>query len=365
MLFVIPALGGGGAYRVLVTLLQEFDRSLLDLRLAVLDTTRGTFRDEIPEDVALIDLQHPRLRRALPSVVRTIRHHRPQIVFSISSHINVALALAKGLLPQGVRLVGRETTILSLALAGESLPSARRWAYRALYPRLDRVICQSNDMYDDLVRTFGVAPEHAAVIPNPVDVERVRRLRLSPSSMSRALPEANGDALRLVASGRLVRAKGFDLLIQAVALCPELKIDLEILGDGPLRNELTHLSRSLGVQDQIKFAGFQENPFPIISGADGFVLSSRFEGFPNVVLEALACGTPVVATPAPGGVRDILEPIRECEIAASVSARDLAAALRRWAARPPERVSDSALEPYAAPVIARRYEAEILSLARS
>ena len=367
VLFVIPALGGGGAYRVLVTLLKHFDRSLLDLQLAVLNTAGGVFRDEIPEDVEFVDLRSPRVRFALPKIVGLVRKLRPHVVFTISGHLSLGLALAKPLLPHGVRVIGRETSMVSRALESQRLTPLWRLAYSQFYPRLDRVVCQSEEMYEDLIRNFNFSPRKLVVINNPVDVARVRELIESelPPQPGRPSPSASGPPLRLVAAGRLSPAKGFDLLIQAVAKCPELQIELELLGTGQLEVELRQMSRALGVDGRIRFLGFQENPYPFFARADAFVLSSRFDGFPNVVLEALACGTPVIATPAPGGVREILAPIPECEIARSVSADDLAAALRSWSDRRPGRVSELAIEPYSVQAIVRRYESEILSLARS
>ncbi len=366
VLFVIPAFGGGGAYRVLVTLLTHFDRSVLDLHLAVLNTAGGIFRDEIPEDVALIDLRSPRLRFALPRIVGLVRRLRPQVVFTISGHLNLGMALAKPLLPHDVRVIGRETSMVSRMLESQRFAPLWRFGYSQFYPRLDRVVCQSEEMYEDLIRNFNVSPRKLVVINNPVDVAHIRRLTEAdiPPPLGQRPSSASGLPLRLVAAGRLIPSKGFDLLIQAVAKCPELQIELELLGAGHIEVKLKQMSRALGVDDRIKFLGFRENPYPFFARADAFVLSSRFEAFPNVVLEALACGTPVIAMPAPGGVREILAPIPECEIARSVSADDLAAALRSWSERRPGRVSERAIEPYSPRAIVSRYESEILTLAR-
>jgi glycosyltransferase involved in cell wall biosynthesis len=133
-----------------------------------------------------------------------------------------------------------------------------------------------------------------------------------------------------VAAGRLAAEKGFDLLIEAIALLSDPRIHLTILGEGPLRGELEALARERGVSERVRFAGFQANPYVFFAKASALVMSSRFEPFPNVVLEALACGTPVIATPAPGGILEILEGRPGCAVAHEISARSLADAIAQY-----------------------------------
>lgn len=332
VLFLIPTLSGGGAERVIVTLLRHLDRSKFRLALAVLNTRDAVFLDDVPEDVEFIDLGFARLRYAVPKIVRLIWKRRPEVVFSTLGYLNLALAIIRPLLPHGVRYIARETAVVSEKLRDDPCWPLWRWAYRRFYGRFDKVVCQSRYMRNDLVENFALPPHKGVVINNPVDTERIRRLAAEPlvTGFERTDGEGGNSPIHLIAAGRLSPEKGFDLLIKALALCGNARLRITILGEGPLRGDLERLARDKGVAQQVRFAGFQKNPYPFFAQADAFVLSSRHEAFPNVVLEALACGTPVLATPAPGGVREILEGMAGCVVADSITAEGLAKAIGNW-----------------------------------
>lgn len=361
VLFLVPTLRGGGAERVIVTLLRHLDRTRFRLTLAVADMREAVYRDDVPEDVEVIDLQCSRVRYALPKIVGLIWKRRPDVVFSTLGHLNLALSMIRLLLPNGVRYIARESSIVSENIRGYRRPSIWRWAYRRFYGRFDAVVCQSHAMRNDLVDNFSLPAKKMRVIHNPVDIERIHRLAKEPLAASfESAGGVVGDApLRLLAAGRLSHVKGFDLLIEALALCDDPHLQLTILGEGPLRSELEGLAREHGVAEQVHFAGFQKNPYPFFASADVFVLSSRFEGFPNVVLEAMACGTPVIATPAPGGVREILDGVVGCSLADSVSAPALAKAISHMSC--PACIPLAVLDPYRVAKIMHSYEQLLLA----
>jgi glycosyltransferase involved in cell wall biosynthesis len=360
VLFLIPTLAGGGAERVMVTLLRYLDRSQFDLTLAVIDTRDAVFRSDLPPDIEFIDLGRQRVLHALVPIVRLIWRRRPEVVFCTLGHLNLALALLRPLMPRGPRFVARESNVPSEQLRDERFPRVWHWLYRRIYRRHDLVVCQSRTMLVDLETNFGLLPERSVVIANPVDLDRIRLLAAD-GSASAPMDDDPG-VIRLVAAGRLVPQKGFDLLIEAIALLPDIALQLTILGEGPLRQDLLDLVQRLELEQRVQMVGFQSNPYAWFARADAFVLPSRYEGLPNVVLEALACGTPVIATPAAGVAVEVLQDVAECVLAPQASAKAIAGAIRSWAGGTRRRVPVSAVSAYGIEGIVSQYQRQLGSL---
>lgn len=355
LLFLIPSLRGGGSERVMVSLLRHLNRAMFQMTLAVVDMRNAVYSSDVPKDVELIDLRCSRVRLAIPWIARLIWQRKPDVVFSTLGHLNLAVAILRPALPTGVRFIARESIVVSLLPVAYRIPRWWRLAYRMFYGRFDLIVCQSMDMRDDLIENFGMPAGKTVVINNPVDVALVRRLARNPILNGIVTRRQNGrNQIGLVAVGRLTAQKGFDLLIEALRLCKDLPLHLTLLGEGPMRGDLEQMTIEKGLKDRVQFVGYQANPYPFLRQADALVLSSRFEGFPNVVLEALACGTPVIATPAPGGVREILDGLEGCVLAENVSAESLADALASF--KGGYRMPPTAVARYDVKAVVRRYE---------
>jgi len=359
ILFIIPSLGGGGAERVMVNLLRHLDRSKFEGLLAVVNLKSAVYLEELPTDVELFDLNCKRVRYALPKIIRLIWTVRPKVVFSTLGHLNLWMAMLRPLLPQKTKYLCRETTIVSVAIENDSTCYQKfwSWGYKTFYGCFDRIICQSKYMRDDMLTSFSIAADKTVVINNPVDIDRIRHMAAE-LVVTGMVKVKRSSTIHLVSAGRMVSVKGFDLLIEALALNANPLIFLTLLGEGPLLEELKALAEQRGVSAQIRFVGYQKNPYPFFAQADAYVLSSRYEGFPNVVLEAIACGTPVIATPAVGGVSEILDGMVGCLMAESVSVESLAKALAVFCYG--KRLSLDAAKSYEIAKIVKSYEQQFL-----
>lgn len=357
ILFALPFLSRiGGSERVMVTLLQHLDRRRFEPVLAVLDGQRNELAGELPDDVQVIDLAAKRARWAARPLIAALRRWQPAVLLSNLGHLNLMIAMLRPILPRNVALVGRETSLVTSLHEEYRTARLRNAAYRKFYPNLDLVICQSTGMRDDLEKNLGFPAERLRLVPNPVDVERLRLRAAMAEPAADVLSHPSGERrpFRLVAVGRLSEVKGFDLLIEAAALLPRGSVEIFILGEGPDRDELT--SRIVGsrVQDRVHLLGFQSNPHAFIARADALVLSSRYEGLPNVVLEAIALGRPVIATPCPGGLSDIAGTAGGIRIAKAITASALAEAIDETISTPTRTVGD--ISSFQVGTITRRYE---------
>ncbi|MFQ5912340.1 MAG: glycosyltransferase [Nitrospinota bacterium] len=306
-LVIAASLGGGGAERVITTLLRNLDRRRFDLHLALVDAS-GPYLSRIPPDVTVHDLRARRVRYALLPILRLVRRLQPSVALSTLGYLNLAVIAARPLWPAGTRLWVREANIPSASLPEAPRSRLLQWLYPRLYPRADGIVCASEGIRDDLVDGFRIPPAKTKVIVNPVDTEAIRHQTGQDES---PLP---GAGPHLVAAGRLTRQKGFDLLLRAVSplIHQRRQIHLTILGAGPEKTALGRLAESLKISDSVSMPGFVDNPYSYFRAADLFILSSRWEGLPNVVLEALACGTPVVGFDCSGGgVREIARETEE------------------------------------------------------
>lgn len=350
ILFVLPSLAAGGAERVITIILSHLDRKRFSPVL-FLAAGAGPFREYVPDDVRVIQSDAKRVRSAMPALVRAIGRERPKVVFSTLGHLNLMVCMVRPLFHRGIAYVARETNIPSINLYNNERPGMFRFLYRRLYPGFDRIICQSMDMLADLSDKFGIPCKKCIVIPNPVDTERTRRLAGS------GKPDFPKETVNLLACGKLKEQKGFDLLIRAMTQLEDT-VTLTVLGDGPLRKNLELLASRSGVSHRVRFLGFSPNPYPYMAACSAFVLSSRYEGFPNVVLEALALGTKVAAFDCPGDVKAILRGLPGCRLAKSEDPMDLARAVREVieSRSEPDVLVESVQRRYDSAIITRCYE---------
>ncbi len=306
-LFVFrPALGEGGADRITLTLLRHLDRRKFQPVLVLLRRD-GVWKDDVPSDVPVIELGARRLRYALLSLVRLLRRARPDVLLCTSSGANKVAALAHRLVPDRRRrlLLSERNTFSAVRQERRS-----RWIpviplTRALYRRADRIIAVSQGVADDLVQSLGLPPDLVVQIYNPIVDESL--LELAQDSLEH--PWLEDGVPVILAVGRLVKQKDYPVLLRAFALLRKRRpVRLIVLGEGELRAKLEAMAKDLGVKEDVQFLGFVKNPFAYMQRCTVYVLSSRFEGLPGSLIQAMACGSAVVSTDCPSGPSEIIEP---------------------------------------------------------
>ena len=294
--FVLPDFFAGGAQKVMLSLAGGLDRSRYDPRILVLNAA-GPFSTHVPEGVLVTDLQKTSLRRALPALRRELRGDAPDIVMSVMGYLNLGVLLLKPALKPGTCFIVREANAVRPEGSNGLSLLARKLAYRQLYKRADRVVSPSELIADELAGSFGVTRSLISVLRNPVDVDALR-------AAASPLRRADGSMKHFVCVGRLSRQKAYDRLLETLA-DHDVDAHVTILGEGPERGALEARCRERGLESRVTLAGFDAAPWAHVAGADALLLPSRWEGLPNVALEGLALGTPVIAAPEAGGIGEI------------------------------------------------------------
>lgn len=299
----IPSMHGGGAERAMLVFCGEL--VALGLRVDLLTVTmEGPLRHLIPPGVSVIDLKSRRTSLALPKLVAYLKKTRPEALYSTIMNANVVAAMAR--LLSGLRV----PTIVRESNAPLSSPKSTisRWVtYKVapfLYQFASGVIAVSQGVADELGTMAPHMKERIRVIPTPVisdDVLRQGDVHVDHPWFTRR------EKPIIVSAARLEQHKGFLTLLQAFS---ELRVSkdarLVILGQGSMRAQIEAEILRLDLRDDVALVGFQHNPFAYMSKGDAFVLASEFEGLPNVLVQAMAFGTPIVATDCKSGPSEIL-----------------------------------------------------------
>ena len=337
---LLPDLAGGGAERVVALLAGEFAQRGYPVDL-LLGRAEGPFRDAVSAAVnvhALVGRAWPRNAACLaPAMVLGLRRYlartNPAVLMSSITGANLVACAVKFLSRSNVQLVIREANT-----SANRRSALRTWACRRLYPQASAFIGNSMGVVEDLIRDLNVATDRVHLIHNPIDLDYLQREAQSPS------PHTwfdDGGPPVVLGMGRLTEQKGFDVLLSAMAeLTRRRPARLIVLGEGPEAESLRRQARALGISHLTQFVGFQVNPYSWLGRCDVFCLPSRWEGFPQTLVEALALGRRVVASDCHSGPREMLQGGRYGLLVPVDEAEPLAEAIS-WALDQPH---DSAMQ---------------------
>lgn len=365
--FVLPSLNGGGAERAAVQVLNGLNPEAWDRSMFLFERTGPYLADVDPA----IDLQaSPSAGRGerWQALRRFIQERRPDVVVAFLSFATTLTAARAA--QTGARVVFNQQTPLTAFLDDADYQWRDGWkrtvfaaTSRLTYGAADLVIATSSGVAADLISNFSVGPDAVEIIPNPVDLEQVRARGREPLDHP-----IDGAGPVIVAAGRLADAKNYPMLIDSMRVLREsMPVRLLILGQGELEPALRRQIAELGLDEVVTLLGFQRNPWKVMARADVFALSSHYEGFGNVLIEAMALGVPVVAT-ASAGTRDIVSDGVDGRLVESHTPDAMAAALRgildnRATRDAMARAAALAAERFAAARVIARYDAVLEKIA--
>jgi len=302
----LPTLTPGGIERCMLNLASGFIQQGVSVDLVVADY-RGDFISKIPDEATVVDLGVDRVLKSILPLRKYITNTEPDVLLAGHTHANIAAVIAgKTSMSDTTIAIGIHNTHSMSKSASKGLISkVTQLLYPRLYSQADHVIAVSEGAKQDIVQNTTLKPNDVSVIYNPVVTEEL----YTEAAQSVDHPWLNDDTIDVVlGAGRLAEQKDFETLIRAFEGVAEQKDNarLLIVGSGSKEAQLQTLVSELGLEDRVELVGYVDNLYAYMNAADVFVLSSRWEGFGIVLVEAMAVGTPVVSTDCPHGPNEIL-----------------------------------------------------------
>jgi glycosyltransferase involved in cell wall biosynthesis len=324
ILFILPSLEGGGAERVIVNIMSHLNNKKYETHLALFKA-KGPYLSSLPGHIIFHDLK--KRKSGLFSVIkdifvlrRLLKNIKPDVVVSFLNMTNVLAVISRFLscekfkLILGIRIYFHKDLI-------KNFNKFSLFLFKIFFKYGDCFIVNSIELKKYSAQFFNIDMNKIHTIYNPLDFENINKLK-----------DENLDYMfskeYILAVGRLADEKGFSYLLKAFSLIKEkLHEKLVILGEGPDKQKLKELANDLGIQERVVFLGFQNNPYKYMKNAKIFVLSSLYEGFPNVLIEAMACGAPVISTDCTSGPGEIIENYKSGILVSPANEKALAEAM--------------------------------------
>jgi len=290
LLIVVPSLQCGGSEKHATVLCNNIDTQKFLVTLVVLNN-ENPFYNIHNKAITVINLKVKQVRYAAFKLRMVIKKIQPDIIYTNANHLNLFFALFKKFMAKKIKVVARESSVVSSNSKRAKFPVLYNRLLKKYYKRLNYFICQSGYMQQDLIDNYDISKEKTVVINNPAE-ESVAAVNAS-------------SQIKLLTVARLSEEKGIDRLIRSVAKLT-IPFTYHIIGDGDQQQALQQLISSLHLEDKVFLEGEKNNPFEGMEDATLFLMGSYYEGFPNTLLEAGALGIPAVAYDAPGGINEII-----------------------------------------------------------
>lgn len=301
ILFISTALGNGGAERVMLYLMNHLIVKGYEVSLLLIRNQGNDYLSDLSKEVKVyrLGLDNKRIRFCICPILKAICHIKPNICFIGHVELNILIAPFIRFMPSCINFIARETSVLSVRYRKQKW---KKILYYLFYRNYKLIIAQSKDMRNDLIDNWHVSPFKCIKINNPIDIQYV----IEKSQKEISVPFFSSKTFNLIAIGKLDYQKGYDILFTRLSELKNKDFRLIILGKGLLRDALQRQIDQLNLSENIRLEGFSPYSAAYITKADGLILSSRFEGFPNVLLEANALGKPVFANNCLGGINEIV-----------------------------------------------------------
>ena len=298
----LPSLGGGGAERAMILFCAQMAKWGFSVILVCV-SAEGQMRHLVPPEVELVDLKASRMSHAILKLRALVIKTKPRAVYSTIVHANLATIIATA--GMTIPVVIRESNAPLAERKASISRKINHFLAKYLYSRASAIICVSQHVASEITAMCRGVANKIHALPTPVIEESL--FRDSEQPLPQAMRAFFEEAPTIVAVARLHPQKNLSLLIDAVAeVNKTTSVQLAILGEGPLRSTLSDQIATLQLGDRVRLLGFQSNPFNYIRSGRMLVLSSDYEGMPNVLIQALALGVPVVSTDCPGGSKELL-----------------------------------------------------------
>lgn len=298
IVFFIPSLTGGGAQKVLFNILNNIDKGKYKVYLIIVNRRGDVYSNYISKEIQLINLNKKSTKYSICALIMKVREIEPDILMGFLIHGNIIVSLISKFLKKKTKIVLSMHSVLTQKINSKVIIKIVDFFYK----KADAIVTVSYGVKKDMVKVLNIEQEKFRVIYNPIVDSRLKEL--SKENVNHLWFTNNYNVI--VAIGRLVPLKDYDTVLKTFAAVKEKNKRLIIFGDGKQKDFLLKLSKELKIEKQVEFMGFKENPYKYLSKARVFIQCSTQEGFGNTIVEAMACGVPVISTNCPVGPREII-----------------------------------------------------------